>query len=343
MTSPGDLGGGLSGDNLSPSGPFSDTLHAHNTIIAGNLVDGSKADCDQMLVNTTITDHNISSDSTCGFTDAGSAQNTDPKLGPLQNNGGQADTAALTPGSPAIDAGDNSNCPAQDERGVVRPQGSRCDIGAVEFAPPGATTGAAGLGTPTGTVVTGEASNPDVVAGSAFFQYGTTNGYGLSSAPQPVPAQVDPLVLAPLSGLTPGTVYHYRLVVQNPDAATYGADATFQTLSLPPGANSGSGPGAQTGPGTPPLCLDTRQFRFHLHGLPGERVVRVLVYLDGRRILRRRGHRLKYLTVTQRPIGTFTIRIVAITNYGNRVVSTRIYRGCAKLPPHTVVVRHHHH
>jgi CSLREA domain-containing protein len=340
MTSPGDLGGGLSGDHLSPSGPFSSSLHARNTIIAGNLVDGSAADCSQALVNTTITAHNLSSDSTCGFTDAGSKQNTDPKVGSLQNNGGQADTAALTPGSPAIDAGDNTNCPAQDERGVVRPQGAGCDIGAVEFAPPGATTGAFGPPSPTGAIVTGEASNPDVVPGTAFFQYGTTSGYGLSTPPQPVAAQVDPLVLAALSGLYPGTVYHYRLVVQNPDATTYGTDAHFQTSTVPPG--SAVQPGSGSGPGTPgPSCLDIRRFRFHLHGLPGERVVRVLVYVDGRRILRRRGHRLKYLTVTQRPIGNFTIRIVAITNLGSRIVSTRLYRGCAKLPPRTVVHRHH--
>jgi hypothetical protein len=183
-----------------------------------------------------------------------------------------------------------------------------------------------------------------VVPGSAFFQYGITTGYGLSTPAQPVPAQVDPLVLAALSGLAPSTVYHYRLVVQNPDATTYGSDATFQTASLPPGGNTGLQPGSQTGPGSSgPPCLDTRKFRFHLHGLPGERVVRVLVYIDGRRILRRRGHRLKYLTVTQRPIGNFTIRIVAITNLGSRVVSTRLYRGCAKLAPHTVVHRHHRH
>jgi hypothetical protein len=36
-------------------------------------------------------------------------------------------------GSPAIDAGDNAACPAFDQRGVKRPQGNACDIGAVEW------------------------------------------------------------------------------------------------------------------------------------------------------------------------------------------------------------------
>ena len=42
---------------------------------------------------------------------------------------------ALQPGSPAIDAG--SGCPAVDQRGVGRPAGPACDIGAYEA--PGAT------------------------------------------------------------------------------------------------------------------------------------------------------------------------------------------------------------
>ena len=48
-------------------------------------------------------------------------------------------THALLPGSPAIDAanpavpGSSSNaCEATDQRGVARPQGTRCDIGAFE-------------------------------------------------------------------------------------------------------------------------------------------------------------------------------------------------------------------
>jgi len=57
----------------------------------------------------------------------------DPLLGPLQNNGGFTETMALQAGSPAIDSGTNTNCPLTDQRGVTRPQGSGCDIGAVEY------------------------------------------------------------------------------------------------------------------------------------------------------------------------------------------------------------------
>ena len=60
----------------------------------------------------------------------------DPLLGSLQDNGGLTQTMALGAGSPAIDAGDNFYCPSTDQRGISRPQGSRCDIGAYEYVAP---------------------------------------------------------------------------------------------------------------------------------------------------------------------------------------------------------------
>jgi hypothetical protein len=57
----------------------------------------------------------------------------DPRLGPLQDNGGPTETHALLTGSPAIDAADPINFPSTDQRGVARPQGAAPDIGAFEF------------------------------------------------------------------------------------------------------------------------------------------------------------------------------------------------------------------
>jgi len=53
-------------------------------------------------------------------------------LGPLAANGGPTPTHALLLGSPAFGAGTNTGCPATDQRGIVRPQGILCDIGAFE-------------------------------------------------------------------------------------------------------------------------------------------------------------------------------------------------------------------
>jgi len=61
--------------------------------------------------------------------------NADPLLGALANNGGFTKTMVLKNGSPAIDSGNDGNCPATDQRGVTRPQGAHCDRGAYEVSP----------------------------------------------------------------------------------------------------------------------------------------------------------------------------------------------------------------
>jgi hypothetical protein len=80
--------------------------------------------------------HNLTDDTSCDFTATGDLVVADAMLGPLQDNVGPTETHDLLPGSPAIDAG-SVNCPPPDtdQRGVVRPQGAGCDIGAVEFVP----------------------------------------------------------------------------------------------------------------------------------------------------------------------------------------------------------------
>jgi predicted outer membrane repeat protein len=55
-----------------------------------------------------------------------------PLLLPLQNNGGVTETMRLDSHSAAIDTGSDADCPATDQRGVTRPQGEHCDMGAYE-------------------------------------------------------------------------------------------------------------------------------------------------------------------------------------------------------------------
>jgi hypothetical protein len=75
--------------------------------------------------------YNLSSDDGGGFlTGAGDLTNTDPRLGPLQDNGGPTQTHALLPGSPALNAGDPSQLGTTDQRGVVRSGG--VNIGAYQ-------------------------------------------------------------------------------------------------------------------------------------------------------------------------------------------------------------------
>jgi hypothetical protein len=90
----------------------------------------------------TVTSHgyNVSSDTGGGYLTApGDQINTDPLLGPLQDNGGPTPTHMLLPGSPAIDAGDPNFTPppSRDQRGpcFYRVFGRRIDVGSVETQP----------------------------------------------------------------------------------------------------------------------------------------------------------------------------------------------------------------
>jgi hypothetical protein len=92
-----------------------------------------------------ITDagYNLDDDDSCGLSGADHSQSdVNPDLGPLENNGGLTATEAPAPGSPALDqiplgttALGTMLCPGVDQRGVTRPQGTACDIGAVDLVP----------------------------------------------------------------------------------------------------------------------------------------------------------------------------------------------------------------
>jgi len=56
----------------------------------------------------------------------------DPRLGPLRDNGGFTRTQHLGIGSAAVNSADDGACPEHDQRGIQRPQGPHCDLGAVE-------------------------------------------------------------------------------------------------------------------------------------------------------------------------------------------------------------------
>ena len=111
-------GGGLFHD---PEGAF----EVHNSIIALNLTDLTGTGPDAFGTFDSL-GFNLIGDGTgsTGFANAingnlvGTRANPiDPKLGPLQNNGGKTQTHKLRVGSPAIDAGDSASSSGTDQRG----------------------------------------------------------------------------------------------------------------------------------------------------------------------------------------------------------------------------------
>jgi parallel beta-helix repeat protein len=134
------VGGGI--DNASGAAALK------NTIIAGNTAGGGDPDASGALSSL---GHNLIGNvgAASGFTHGvlgdvvgTSGTPVDPKLGPLQNNGGPTQTHSPLAGSPAIDAGDDSGAPVTDQRGAPRKLDgdadgtAHADIGAVEYLDP---------------------------------------------------------------------------------------------------------------------------------------------------------------------------------------------------------------
>lgn len=112
------------------------SLTAVNTLIANNL-SGTGSASGQCGGPLTSLGHNISSDGSCGFTQPTDMPNTDPQLtgtwAQVTGTPNWISAPEFAQTSPALDAADPTYCPATDARGVARPLGNGCDIGAYEF------------------------------------------------------------------------------------------------------------------------------------------------------------------------------------------------------------------
>jgi hypothetical protein len=126
---------------------------------------------------------------------------------------------AAGPASPPADPPRDPACPVQED---AQPP-AVTTAGPVDVSETAATLG--------GTV------DPAGALGSYHFEYGLGPDYGAVTPTVELGPDIVPLtVSAPLTGLTPGTTYHYRLVATNSHGTTYGADAAFVTTAPPPPA-----------------------------------------------------------------------------------------------------------
>jgi hypothetical protein len=130
-------GGGILNDTANNT----NTLNLTNTIVAGNSATGGGPD---IFGAVATADHDLVGDApgSSGITNGvngdlvgGNGKPVlDPRLGPLQGNGGPTQTLALLPGSPARGHGDNALAPHTEQRGHKRLDtlGEISDIGAFE-------------------------------------------------------------------------------------------------------------------------------------------------------------------------------------------------------------------
>lgn len=118
--------GNSSGGIYNNDSPF--PVNLSSTIVAGNP---SGEDCENKGILNDL-GYNLVEDGSC--IDDSTSFAADPKLGSLQDNGGDTHTHALLDDSPAIDAIPIGACAVtEDQRGVSRPQKDACDIGAFEL------------------------------------------------------------------------------------------------------------------------------------------------------------------------------------------------------------------
>jgi CSLREA domain-containing protein len=152
-----------------------------NTIVAEN----TGGACGGVVAGISASSHhNLISDGTCALTGPGNLQGVGALIGGLTNNGGPTDTRALAATSPAVNAG--SGCTATDQRGIARPQGAACDIGAFEYV------------APTLTVTTSVTNNDGGEDGPGDFSVGVTSGgANVPGSPQPGSASGTTYTLAP--------------------------------------------------------------------------------------------------------------------------------------------------
>jgi predicted outer membrane repeat protein len=112
--------------------------NAGNLDMSGTVLVNSGPNCSNL---PNMSAYNLSSDLSCLLWGPGDVENVNPLLGPLANNGGPTFTVLPGAASPAVNAipfGTAGICDAStptDQRGLSRPSGSACDMGAVERQP----------------------------------------------------------------------------------------------------------------------------------------------------------------------------------------------------------------
>ncbi len=80
-------------------------------------------------------------------------------------------------------------------------------------------------------------------------------------------------------------------------------------------------------------CSKRLKFTWRLHHGPRSTVVRVVVFVNGKKAKTRRGRNIKKISIKALANQVGRVKIVSYHSNGARIVSTRSYRGCSKTKP----------
>lgn len=161
--------------------------------------------------------------------------------------------------------------------------GDRIPLSATLSLAPTATTGAASGVSTKAAMLSGSVGAEE--SRTAFFEYGTSTTYGSSTTHQNIgTSATETSVSATLSGLAPGTTYHYRLVAEDAGGVTHGADQTFTTDAEPaPPVKAPEPPPTTTPTPTPTTPTTTPTVT------PPPKVAPVIAIEAGKRLKARKG------------------------------------------------------
>jgi predicted outer membrane repeat protein len=237
-------GGGIAYAQDANSGSIVNTVIAENT--GGDCGDGTST---PQFSSSVDAGYNLDSDGTCfGYTGHPGTDKVgvNPQLnGPADNGGSNVagapgttetiQTDAETPSSATVNAGTNSGCPSTDARGVPRPQGGICDMGAFELQAAGLGLAKAGPSSAdtnvpfSYTVTASDSSSNGPSSGTTVVDqlpagetlYGTTPSQGACSA-SGSPAKVT----CDLGAINPGSSATVSLIVAEANAGSVTNTAT---------------------------------------------------------------------------------------------------------------------
>ncbi|HEX4110120.1 MAG TPA: DUF11 domain-containing protein [Solirubrobacteraceae bacterium] len=327
------------------------TVELQNSILIGGASDGPDYNCDPDSITDLGGNLFNDSGSECGA-GAGISDliSSDPLLGPLVVTVGPTATEVPANASPAVDAIMPANCTdttgaavTADQRGVIRPQGANCDIGAVEVQQ--ADMAVTSSANPGSVAVGGQSTITDTVSdngpspGTNVVLSDPAAGYTIvsASASQGTCTHTATTVACALGTIPVGAHVVVTIVVSGTSAGTVGATATVRADQKDPNPANNT---AQTSLAiTAPVikvnnavCASLRHFTIHVQNARKLGLVSAVVTIGGRRYKLHKGHFSARVNLAGLPYLTFVVKITAHTKRGKVLHAKRTYHTCRLTP-----------